>query len=254
MGSDDKVARMIRVLDHVLAQNHTGAPLSQIADAVSGPLSSTHDLLRSMTASGLLAVDKRKHYRPGPELIRLAVSAVRQVDVVEAARPHLRRLVQSNGHDAYLALRVGHTVTYVERMPGLRRAGLDIRLGDPVPLHSSAVGKLFTAFDPELTETVLRSELPPLTAKTITSPSALRAELTEIRQRDFAMSMEETITGIVGFAAPVLNCYRTLVAAVHVSAFTDNLDDADIPEVVEQTKACARAIESLLAGGPDAKD
>lgn len=254
MGSDDKVARIVRVLDHVLAENRAGAALSQIADAVSGPLSSTHDLLRSMTVAGLLVVDDRKLYRTGPTFLRLAVSAIRHVDLLNAARPHLKRLVQSVGHDAYLAVRVGHTVTYVERLPGSRRAGLDIRLGDPVPLHSSAVGKLFAALDPGLTQVALSSDLVPLTAKTITTTSALRSELEVIRKRAFSMSMEETITGIIGFAAPVVDNSGDLIAAVHVSAFKDYLADADIPEIAKQVADCSMAITALLTSNPTHED
>ncbi len=243
---NDKIERTVRALDHVLRQNHAGAPLSQIAESVSGPLSSTHDLLRSMVRAGLLSVDERKIYRIGPTFVRLAVSAVEQVDVVNAAIPHLRRLVQEVQHDAYLAVRIGNTVTYVERIPGLQRAGLDIRLGDPVPLHSSAVGKLFAALAPALESAALDSELVRFTPQTITTRSALEAELQAIRERDFSMSMEETISGVVGFAAPVRDHGGNIVAAVHVSAFRDYLANVDIPAVTSHTKACAAAIQGLL--------
>ncbi|WP_326640741.1 IclR family transcriptional regulator [Streptosporangium sp. NBC_01755] len=238
--------RLVRVLDYVLRQNYAGAPLSQIAESVSGPLSSTHDLLRSMVNAGLLVIDDRKLYRAGPVFVRLAVAAIEQVDLVNAARPHLKRLVQSIEHDAYLAVRVGNTVTYVERVPGLHRAGLDIRLGDPVPLHSSAVGKLFAAYDPELEKVATSSDLVAFTPNTITTKSALRSELEAIRERGFAMSMEETISGIIGFAAPVHDRNGVLIAAVHVSAFKDYLANADIPEITRQAKHCSGAIQELL--------
>lgn len=254
MGSDDKVARIVRILDHVLAENHAGVALSPIADAVSGPVSSTHDLLRSMTAAGLLVVDDRKLYRTGPTFVRLAMSAVGHVDLLNAARPPLKRLVQSVGHDAYLAVSVGHTVTYIERVPGSHRAGLDIRLGDPVPLHSSAVGKLFAALDPGLTHVALSSDLVPLTAKTITTTSALRSELEMIQERAFSISMEETITGVIGFAAPVVDNHGDLLAAVHVSAFRDYLADTDIPDITKQAKDCAEAIKAVLTSNPTHED
>ena len=244
--SGDKVERIVKVLDYVLKQNHTGVALSPIAESVSGPLSSTHDLLRSMVNAGLLVVDDRKLYRTGPAFVRLAVAALAQVDILNAARPLLKRLVQSIEHDAYLAVRVGSTVTYVERVPGLHRAGLDIRLGDPVPLHSSAVGKLFAAYDADVERIVMASDLLASTPNTITTRSALRAELEGIRERAFAMSMEETITGIIGFAAPVLDLHGGLLAAVHVSAFKDYLANSDIPEITLQTKACAQALQDLL--------
>lgn len=249
-----KVERIVRVLDYVLGKNHSGAPLSEIATSVAGPLSSTHDLLRSMVEAGLLQIDSRKYYRTGPTFVRLAISAMEQVDVIAAARPHLKGLVQSIGHDAYLAVRVGNTVVYVERVPGLRRAGLDIRLGDPVPLHSSAVGKLFAALSSDLEAIALASDLEPFTPRTITSKTQLHQELVAIRERNFSMSQEETITGIIGFAAPVFDPISNLVAAVHVSAFKDYLSNADIPRVTREAKECAKAIQDSLMTPQSSKE
>lgn len=246
----DKVERVVRVLDHVLGQHERGASLSAVAESLDGPLSSTHDLLRSMVAAGLLQVDAQKLYRTGPAFMRLAVAAVEQVDVVAAARPHLRQLVQEIGHDVYLAIRIGDDVTYVERFAGLQRAGLDIRLGDPVPLHSSAVGKLFAALSPDLAERALSGDLVALTPRTITSPESLRRELQVIRDREFALSIEETITGIIGFAAPVLDRDQRLVAAVHVSAFKDNLMNSDMADITRAASECAGVVRAALTSQP----
>lgn len=243
----DKVERLVRVLDFLLrAPGHT-ATLSEVASAVEQPLSSTHDLLRSMVASGLLEVDRGKRYRHGPVLLRLALAAVDSVDIVATARPHLDKLVSSVGHDAYLALRTGDRVTYASRCASTYRAGLDIRLGEPVPLHSSAVGKLFAALQPELERQVLSRPLAPLTPHTIVEHDRLVTELEEIRERETALSMEETITGIVGFAAPVRDATDRLVAAVHVSAFKDNLARDDVSRIEAATVECAAEIEQALS-------
>jgi IclR family acetate operon transcriptional repressor len=248
-GSDvsDKVERLVRVLDFLLrAPGHT-ATLSEVASAVEQPLSSTHDLLRSMVASGLLEIGPTKRYHHGPVLMRLALAAIDSVDIVATARPHLDKLVKAVGHDAYLAIRAGDAVTYASRCASTYRAGLDIRLGEPVPLHSSAVGKLFAALQPDLEHQVLSRPLAALTPNTIVDPDRLVAELEQIRQRETAMSREETITGIVGFAAPVRDATDRVVAAVHVSAFKDNLARDDVPRIEAATVACAVDIQQALS-------
>jgi len=241
-----KVDRLVEVLDHVLRQPGQTATLSEIALAVGNPLSSTHDLLRSMVGAGLLEVDAAKRYRTGPVLLRLAVSAIDQVDIVSTSRRYLDRLVEEVSHDAYLAIRAGDTVSYVARVAGRHRAGLDIKLGEPVPLHSSAVGKLYAALHPDLERLVLRRKLRALTPHTITDPEQLTEEFARIRERDLSLSVEETISGIVGFAAPVRNAERRVVAAVHISAFKDNLGQDDIPRISRATQHCAADIEEAL--------
>jgi DNA-binding IclR family transcriptional regulator len=243
----DKVERLVRVLDFLLQAPGHAATLSEVAAAVDQPLSSTHDLLRSMVASGLLDVDSTKRYRQGPVLMRLAIAAIDQVDIVATARTHLEKLVRSVGHDAYLAIRAGDSVTYVARCASTYRAGLDIRLGEPVPLHSSAVGKLFAALQPDLERQVLSRKLRALTPNTIVDQDRLVAELTSIRRRGTALSMEETITGIVGFAAPVRDTAGRLVAAVHISAFKDNLARDDVARIELATLACADDIHQALS-------
>jgi len=199
-----------------------------------------------MVASGLLEVDVAKRYRCGPVLMRLARAAIDQVDVVATARPHLDQLVKAVGHDAYLAIRVGDSVSYVARRAGTYRASLDIKLGEPVPLHASAVGKLFAALHPDLERQVLAQPLPPLTSHTIVDHEQLAVEFHEIRERGTALSLESTISGIVGFAAPVRDATGRLVAAVHVSAFKDNLADDDIPRIDLATRACADDVQRAL--------
>ena len=46
---------------------------------IDAPLSSTHDLLSAMAASGLVEVDAAKRYRCGPVLMRLARAAIEQL-------------------------------------------------------------------------------------------------------------------------------------------------------------------------------
>ena len=242
----DKVERLVRVLDFLLGTREHTATLSEVASAIEQPLSSTHDLLRSMVASGLLDVDPSKRYHHGPVLMRLARAALDMVDVVATAKPHLDELVGAMGHDAYLAIRAGEQVTYASRCASTYRAGLDIRLGEPVPLHSSAVGKLFAALQPDLERRVLSRSLVPLTPHTIVDPERLVTELEAIRERGTALSMEETITGIIGLAAPVRDTAGRLVAAVHVSAFKDNLAPGDVPRIEEAMVACAVDIQEAL--------
>lgn len=242
----DKVESLVDVLDVVLQAPGQTATLSEVVTAVGRPLSSTHDLLRAMVASGLLEVTAGKRYHTGPVLLRLAIRAIDQVDIVATSQPHLDQLVRSVGHDAYLAIRAGGTVSYVARCAGTYRAGVDIKLGEPVPLHSSAVGKLFAALHPDLEARVLGEPLAALTPRTIVDPVRLSEEFREIRQRDTSISVEETITGIVGFGAPVRDAAGRLVAAVHISAFKDNLAEDDAPRIEQATRACAANIERAL--------
>jgi IclR family pca regulon transcriptional regulator len=244
--ASDKVERMARVLEVVLSRKSTGIRLSEVCQELDSPLSSAHDLLRSMTQAGLICVDAERTYRIGPRFIQLAFATGQSLDVRVLAHTHLEQLAADLKHDVYLAIRVDNVVTYVDRIPGRGRAAVDIRLGDPVPLHSSAAGKLFCAYSEDLQRLVLKKDLRPFTSRTITSSPRLKVELAAIREQRYAISDEETITGIIGFAVPVTELSGPLTAAVHVSAFRDLVADTDIPAIVAEMQVCSDAIASAM--------
>jgi DNA-binding IclR family transcriptional regulator len=249
--ASSKVQRLVDVLDVVLARNSAGVRLSDIVNDLGSPLSSTHALLKDMAGAGILTVDAGRLYRIGPRFVQLAVSAGRSLDVRVLAHAHLEHLAADLSHDVYLAIRVGDSVTYVDRIPGRGQAAVDIRLGDPIPLHASAAGKLFCAFSPELERRTLTGPLPALTGRTLTTPQDLADELKTIRMQAYSVSHEETITGIVGAAVPVWASPGELLAAVHVSGFRDLIGDEDVPHLIQALQACSAAIaHSMGLGAP----
>lgn len=201
--STDKVRRVVDVLEYVLSRRATGVRLSDIVAEFDSPLSSTHALLKSMTGAGLLTVDAERFYRIGPRFMRLALSADGSFDVRAMAHPILERLAADLSHDVYLAIRVGDAVVYVDRIPGRGRAAVDIRLGEPISLHSTAAGKLYCAYSADLQAKMLEGDRPAFTANTMVAADAVSRELRVIRERGFSVSNEESITGIVGLALPL---------------------------------------------------
>ena len=77
---------------------------------------------------------------------------------------------------------MGKRVIYADRSLGTQRISLDIRLGEPLFLHSTAAGKLFAAVDEKLAALALSGDMPRLTPTTITSPRELEREYQRIRE------------------------------------------------------------------------
>jgi DNA-binding IclR family transcriptional regulator len=123
---------------------------------------------------------------------------------------------------------------------------VNIRLGDSLALHATAVGKLFAAYEPDLRITVLRRSRRALTSATITAADQLQAEFEWIRRSGMSLSREEAYEGIVGIAAPVRDLSGRLAAAVHLSALRAGLSDDREQEFIEQTMGAAAAIETDL--------
>jgi DNA-binding IclR family transcriptional regulator len=85
-------------------------------------------------------------------------------------------------------------------------------------LHCTSNGKVLLAFMREdARDRLLAEPLPRLTPRTITDPERLRAQLTEIRARGYAQTMDELEEGLNAVAAPIRGMNGDLIAALSVS-------------------------------------
>ncbi|MET7640634.1 IclR family transcriptional regulator C-terminal domain-containing protein [Streptomyces sp. NPDC005438] len=239
-----RLERIFDVLTHLAG--HGPCTATELSRALRTPLSSTHDLLRAMAEARLVDVIDRS-YGLGPRALRTALAVMDSVGVQRVARRHLERLAEDSGFDVYLAMGTGNRVVYVSRHPGRQHVNLDIPLGRSLLLHSTAVGKLFAAFDRNVHQTMMAKPRPAVTGETLTSARELDRDLAVIRRRRVSVSRGESLKDIVGLATPVFAPDQSLAAAVHVSALRTSLPTSRVGSVVEQMLATSAAIEAELA-------
>jgi IclR family transcriptional regulator, acetate operon repressor len=239
-----RLTRIFDVLQHVAASGP--CTVTELATALDAPLSSTHDLLKAMVEANLLYMTDRR-YGVGTRSIRTALAVMDSVAVQRVARRHLEELVEDIGLDVYLAMGSGSRVIYVSRYAGRQRINLDIPLGRSLLLHSTAVGKLFAAFDRNCYQAMMTKPRPALTPATRTSAADLDRELASIREKRVSVSRGESLQGIVGLATPVSAPDGALAAAVHVSALRSALPARRVAPVVRRMLATSAEIEGELA-------
>lgn len=243
--SPDRYLRSFDVLN-LLVQHKDGLRLTEIKDALKLPVSSVHNMLRTMVSAEVATVTEDLRYSVGPRAVALALRTLNSLDIRTIGRRHLQDLAKTIGDDVYLALRVGRRVMYADRCLGTQRISLDIRLGEPLYLHSTATGKLYAANDAKLAAHTLAGALPKLTSATITDPKALEREYAHIRAAGYAKSMEESVEGIVGYAIPVHDASGELAAAIHASVLGKRASKAHERKLLGAARDCAAQIERQL--------
>jgi len=123
-------------------------------------------------------------------------------------------------------------------------------VGLAVPLHCSALGKVLLAFG----GAAMPSEpYEARTTHTITTRSALSAELAAVRDKGYAVTAGELEPGLVAVAAPVFAGGLTAIAAISVSAPASRLTADLIPATAARCVAVAGALSATL-GGPTGLD
>lgn len=240
--------RYLRTFDilNLLISQKQGLKLTEIKQALNLPVSSVHNALQTMVSADVVSVDEDLRYTLGPRTVALALRTVQSLDLRSLARRHLQDLAKDIGDDVYLGLRLGKRVIYADRILGTRRISLDIRLGEPLYLHSTATGKLFAAFDDKLASQALADKLPRLTPTTITDKKELEREYERIREAGYSKSQEESSTGIIGYALPVHDAAGSLAAAVHVSVLATRATKAHERQLLIAGRHCAEMIEKAM--------
>ena len=142
----------------------------------------------------------------------------------------------------------GSSVMYLDRVETRHAWRLTIEVGERVPIHCTASGKLFLAF---MTSTkrnyLLRNlELHKLTEKTVTDPAVLRAMLETVASNGYSQDHEEFIAGLVAIAVPVFDANNELRAAVAMHAPTSRVTSSDALKMLPALKKAAGRMTALL--------
>jgi IclR family acetate operon transcriptional repressor len=201
------VEKALEVLFHLHAE---GAPqgVTAIGRALGLPKSTAHRLITALGSRGLVEQDDQGRYRPGMALVSLGLGVLEHEPVVEAAGPVLEETALEVGETLFLSgTRAGRLLVLDKREgSGFLRAAP--RVGAEIPVHATAIGKVFLAFAPER---VAAGELTAYTEHTVTDARALEIQLEAVRRLGFAEQSDEWQPGLAGIAAPVH--YRGRLAA-----------------------------------------
>lgn len=241
-------ARYLRTFDilNLLIGHKEGLRLTEIKEALNLPVSSMHNILQTMVSAEVATVSEDLRYSLGPRAVALALRTASSLDIRTISRKYLQDLAKTIGDDVYLGLCVGKRVMYADRCLGTQRISLDIRLGEPLYMHSTATGKLYAANDPRLGAQTLAGSLPKLTNATITEAKTLENEFSRIRSLGYAKSLEESVEGIVGYAVPVHDARGQLAAAIHASVLKNRATKSHERRLLEAARDCAGQIERHL--------
>jgi IclR family acetate operon transcriptional repressor len=118
-------------------------------------------------------------------------------------------------------------------------------------MHASGIGKALLAqmTDDRLSRLIATAPLDRFTARTLTEPSTLRADLEATRERGFAIDDEEKNEGMRCIAAPVFDLSGEAVAGLSVSGPVSRVSLAHTDRLASAVRAAAH--ELSVAMGAD---
>jgi IclR family transcriptional regulator, acetate operon repressor len=223
--------------------------VSELGRSLALPRSSTHRLLSSLKRRALVEQDAAGRYRPGVGLIALAAGVLERDPLVSAARPVLETSAESLGDTFFLVAARGGRLLVLDKAEGNGVLRASPRLGSEVPVHATAVGKLYLAHAPEqVAAPALEEARRRFTAQTLADDAALRAEAEAAAERGYATNRQEWIAGLYVVAAPILVAERMhgAVCAALPSTRMQQLAESDVAtRVVDAAAHIARRLRGL---------
>ena len=239
----------------VLAQAPGPLMLRDLASAAGMSAAKAHRYLVSFQRLNLVVQDANTRYELGPATLRLGLATLSRLDAVKLARERLPTLMDQTGHTLALAVWGNRGPTLVHWQEAPMAMPVSLRLGDVMPLLSSATGRCFAAFmghggaadkaqpmieaELALARKLGRSDLPSTAAQ-------VKAMNTETRAQGLGRVVNVLLPGISGFCAPVFDADGHLALGVVSLGSTATLDTDWAGPVAQALRGFAAQLSSDL--------
>ncbi|MCF2528964.1 IclR family transcriptional regulator [Yinghuangia soli] len=242
--------RALLVLEYV--RDHAAGPygltLTQIADALGLSKSTVLRLATPLLDTQLLARDRESgHFRLGPGALALGQAYLASLDLRTVASDEAHRLMREWGGTVHLCVPDAPHVVYIDKVENETQVRMASRIGSRAPMYCTAVGKAMLAWLPEdVVGLVVAAGLPPITARTLTEPESLRAELARIRARGYSVDDRENEPEVRCVAAPIFDHDNAVTGALSVSGLTSRVTAARVRELGPSVAAAAQRVSKIL--------
>jgi DNA-binding IclR family transcriptional regulator len=206
-------------------------------------------LLATLESRGYIEQNRAtENYRLGIRCLQLGQSYVQHMGVLRQARPILGELARQARETTYLAVLRRGGVVPVEVIEADRPVRIVSQLGEALPLHCTAAGKAYLAFEPE---DDLRALLPDgltrFTERTVVDRQAFLQQLRTVATSGYAVDLGEHVEDIRAVAVPVRDYARSVVGALTVAAPSFRLGTERIEkEVAPLVLKAGRELSSRL--------
>jgi IclR family transcriptional regulator, KDG regulon repressor len=251
-GGVQSIARAFAILEEV-ARDREGVALAELSKRVRLHNSTTFHLVKTMVSLGYIRqIKDTKRYRIGRPLFALAAGALDEMEMVSIATPVLQQLSLDSGESSHFAVSMNDSVVVVARTDGPSAFHLTERVGIVRPAYCTALGKIIlAALRPEQLDRYLeRTDLKPLTEKTITDPKIFLREMEEVRRAETAFDDGEFDSEVRCAAIAVRDFTGRTIGAIGISGPVWRLSIQSLQNRTRNLKEAAECLSAAFGARP----
>lgn len=181
-----------------------------------------------------------------PRILELGSGYFARSSLPEISYGFMGDVVERTGMTCSVGVLDAVDVIHVARVEDHRPLPDSVRIGNRLPAHATAVGKVLLAALPgdELLVRLRGAPLEPQTPKTIVGVDALVDRVALVRARGWDVSIEELHPGQVAAAVPIIAGGRTVGGLAASSSTVRQTEESLRDDVVPVLRLCADAIGS----------
>jgi IclR family acetate operon transcriptional repressor len=254
IGRVQSLTRALSILN-ALALQDDGMTLTEVARTTSLAPSTAHRLLTTMQQERFVRFSAESNrWMVGVQAFLAGCAFLHSREVIQLARPFLRRLMEQSGETANLAIEDEGMAVYMAQVESRQTMRAIAKPGGRVFMHCSSLGKAILAglTDAEVSDIVKLRGLPRLSNNTIDAPGRLQQQLDQVRRQGYAVDDEEYYVGLRCVAAAVYDEHGRPLAAISASGPTVRVTTERVPALGGLVKSLAAEITVELGGRREA--
>ncbi len=241
----EKSNYMIQAVAHaldVLEQFHTDGELgvTELSKRLKLHKNNVFRILATLESRGYIEQNRStENYRLGTKCLQLGQTYIRQMGLLQQARPIMIDVVKSCHESTYVAVMRKGQVVPLDMAESDQPVRIVSHVGENLPLHCTAAGKVHLAFEPaEELRQCLTEELVQYTDHTITNGSVLSEQLKEVATVGYAIDNGEHLRDVHSVAVPIKDYTKAVVGSLTISGpayrvHSERLQSEIIPLVVK---------------------
>jgi DNA-binding IclR family transcriptional regulator len=238
--SVDRAARILRILG-----SSPRLGVTEISDRLGIAKATVYGLLRTLERQELIEqeADSGK-YRLGAAMLQLGNSFLDNHELRARSLMWAGSLATRVGEAVRVGVMNVESVLIVHHVFRPDNSLQILEVGASIPWHACALGKAVVAFvSPTRRTALLAADLSPLTGRTMTEPSLLRAALEEISTLGVAVEDQEAVVGEAEIASPVFDHRGEPAGAIGVVGPVERLlPDGPAPALIAAVREAGRGL------------
>ncbi|MFT5708834.1 MAG: IclR family acetate operon transcriptional repressor [Oceanospirillaceae bacterium] len=254
-GQVQSLYRGLALLEKI-ADAQSGILLTDLAEQLDLPASTTHRLLNTLEGQGFVRREPSQElWFIGTTGFKIGNAFLASRDFVRQSESFMQELVAQVGETSNLSILQNGQALIIAQQQCSEMMRMMVPLGSCSPLHASGVGKAIMAALPQIErdQQVAQLTLQSITPWTVTCKDELRKILSQTAEQQWALDDQEHAIGLRCVAACLYDEKSYPLAAISVSGPLARIDDQRVLLLGEKVKQTAMLITDFIGGKWPAK-